>query len=777
MSGAAEQPALPDLREAGIAAAALLLLMLIAFRHAAGGGVLGWEFGDLAASYFHWRQWGFAQIASGRFPFWNPHTFCGAPFAANYETALFYPLNLIYLIVPTIAAINLSYLFHLWFAGFGAWLLARRWLGDPFAAAIPAIVMMFSGPMLGRVFAGHLTIVSAGAWLPWLLLLTELILTHRSWKLVSLFAAAFGLQALAGHPQITYYTTLLIGIYTFLRVCQEKPRRQGIYTIGKVALGGLLGTGLAAVQILLTAAMQAYGSRETMSIEGAGTYSLFPSNFAALLAPRLFGGGAANPELGPYWGPWYSWEIAVYCGVPTVLLAILAIPFLVYREGLRLFRKPIFVYTMLGGICAIIALGAKTPLFTAAYTILPGFDFFRGHSKILLHGSLLLSLIAARGALCLKEISFKQQGILHAALLAASVLILLLVTSESAVQWMIDQYASAGTILEIPAAALTMPDLITIITTSAGSAFLYAFFTLLISLAVLLSAALNTPYRFLPLAIFLAIDTISFNSRFIAYHDPGAAPQIPVLQQHRLWIDDPAISPNRALQTGSLSLTGYEPVYPSGFGRYINAMNGRDYDFYTPLPEPNGVTPHLDAAAARRWEPGKPVGDLIDSPPARFRFLTNWQSAESPRQAWELFREKPGEAVIETSLKPIENAAPSARVAVDVQKQNLTIEIESDSPGMVYIADTWFPGWQATVNGEPAEIYRANVNFRAVYIENAGQSIVEMRYWPEGFTNGLIISLLSLAGIAGLAFIPSPKMPMPVPESSSSDSAPDTPSV
>jgi hypothetical protein len=73
----------------------------------------------------------------------------------------------------------------------------------------------------------------------------------------------------------------------------------------------------------------------------------------------------------------------------------------------------------------------------------------------------------------------------------------------------------------------------------------------------------------------------------------------------------------------------------------------------------------------------------------------------------------------------------------------ITIHATLDAPGYLVLADTWYPGWQATVDGAPAELLRANYAFRAIYLE-AGEHAVEMAYRPLSVLVGAGISLVTL---------------------------------
>jgi len=80
----------------------------------------------------------------------------------------------------------------------------------------------------------------------------------------------------------------------------------------------------------------------------------------------------------------------------------------------------------------------------------------------------------------------------------------------------------------------------------------------------------------------------------------------------------------------------------------------------------------------------------------------------------------------------------------------VTIRATLDEPGYLVLADTYHPGWQATVDGGPVEILRANYAFRAVWLE-AGEHIIEMTYRPSsvfvGGTVSLAVLILLIAGL------------------------------
>ncbi len=80
----------------------------------------------------------------------------------------------------------------------------------------------------------------------------------------------------------------------------------------------------------------------------------------------------------------------------------------------------------------------------------------------------------------------------------------------------------------------------------------------------------------------------------------------------------------------------------------------------------------------------------------------------------------------------------------------VTITVLLERPGWVVLADTYYPGWFAYLDGRPAPLLRANYAFRAVAVE-AGEHVVEFRYAPRSFQSGVWISLTSGLICLGLA--------------------------
>ena len=73
----------------------------------------------------------------------------------------------------------------------------------------------------------------------------------------------------------------------------------------------------------------------------------------------------------------------------------------------------------------------------------------------------------------------------------------------------------------------------------------------------------------------------------------------------------------------------------------------------------------------------------------------------------------------------------------------VTISVNAPRMGWLYLADTDYPGWKATLDGESVPIYRANLMFRAVQVD-AGLHEVVFSYEPAWAASALLITVVSL---------------------------------
>jgi hypothetical protein len=97
-------------------------------------------------------------------------------------------------------------------------------------------------------------------------------------------------------------------------------------------------------------------------------------------------------------------------------------------------------------------------------------------------------------------------------------------------------------------------------------------------------------------------------------------------------------------------------------------------------------------------------------------------------------------------------AAPGLVPAVHVTRDDpewIEVETSDTQAGWVVVADAFFPGWEATVDGAASRVLRANHGLRAVAVPG-GRSRVVMRYRPMTFRFGLFAAGTAVLVLAAL---------------------------
>jgi len=82
---------------------------------------------------------------------------------------------------------------------------------------------------------------------------------------------------------------------------------------------------------------------------------------------------------------------------------------------------------------------------------------------------------------------------------------------------------------------------------------------------------------------------------------------------------------------------------------------------------------------------------------------------------------------------------------VDFARQNAEIQIRSQTPCLLTVAQAYYHQWRAQVDDRPVRVWRANYAFQALEVP-AGQHSVKLSYEDRSFQTGAIISILAIVG-------------------------------
>ena len=534
-----------------------------------------------------------------------------------------------------------------------------------------------------------------------------------------LLALVCTLQDLSGHVQIAYYSSL---VYLAWFAGQLGSRRLHLapWFLGSLALGHLGG----AAQLLPTWELVSLSERAGgASFLFASDYAYDPINWQSFFVPY------ANGDAGSftYSGQGIFWESYGYVGVATLGLAAWALV-----TGWR--QRTVLLLGLAALLAYLMVLGAATPFFRVAFAI-PGMSYFRFPTRFLLVVDLALCLLAALGATRLLADLRRRQG--ERVSLALGVLLALVVAADLYhFQPRQNAIVDLATWREPPAVLEHLP--------TGGE-----------------------PFRvFSPLAA---------RAHTNAYRRANGwqGDLSPYVAQREL------LQPNGNVLHDLQTPDGYNPITP----HYVVEMWG---DMQRPglvqasfgLAEQGLATPGLVLSPAFHtlmslhnvryllcaWPIATAgplayrgrVGNvhLYENPDALPRAFVVGHAEVIPEAEASLAYlasarfEPRREAVVATPPEPAprgDHRSSRARI-IEYTAGRVAVEVEAMTNGLLVLADTWYPGWEARVDGTPTPVLRANHTLRAVSVPGGRHEVV-FEFRPKSVALGAALSGLGLSGI------------------------------
>jgi hypothetical protein len=755
-----------------------------------GKKVLYW--GVYLLQFYPWRQLAVEQIRAGHWPLWNPYLGAGTPLAANLQSAVFYPPNLLFLLMPVEQAFAWELGLHVVLAGLCAYCLGRTLGLSSFGALISGLAYAGGGYIVAHwVFP---SMVYAAAWLPLMLALTEKTVRRARRNTqhpgsavgplalgIGSLALAIALQLLAGHAQTSFYSAVIVACFALVRLLQrgqgsraEHIRGQAVAAVS-LLLAALWGLALAAIQLLPTAELVAHSQRPgaLTDLRFAFELSFWPWRIIGLLAPDFFG----NPARDGYWAFGTYWEEAAFVGVLPLILAALALAS--WWRGRRgrtrgtIPSKPsswVPFFFLLALLSLVLALGNHTPLYPLLFRYVPGLGLFQAPARLMIGYALGVAILAGIGAETLRLSPGTRTALRILTLLGLGT-------------------ATAGAF-----ARLALPD----IRTSFGSSAFRLGATLAFAAGLLLLRGRWLQGRRWEALVagFIAVDLMAFGWGLAPGTDP-AVYHTPVATAEFL----------QAQPSGRIHLA--KPYAEQVYDQYVSlsSFGSTDPDYLQGLRE--SLHPNLNAVhhlpGTGNYDPltvawYRDLADLLEGDPEEHlnpeqvrrlvnlfsvRYIVTEEGLDLPLiydggpqiyydcqalpEAFVVERTRVIEdeaARLETLLDPAFHphtevllsrapAVPLPEPAVDTGEarpsqpdlivlrrdpNRIMILADMTQPGYLVLTDIYYPGWQATVDGEPTEILLANHAFRAVGL-GAGDHTVIFEYTPLSFRIGAWLTM------------------------------------
>ena len=700
-------------------------------------GVLFWRGGaysDLLIS--HWPNAAFVRhslVEWGQVPLWNPMILSGAPFAADPLSGLYYPPNWLAFAIAPGAAFNLLAWLHIAWAGLGTWKLSRA-LG---VASGPAILagLAFAGmpKLIGHIGLGHVSLVFAVCWTPWVLLAFDRAVKRMDGKrLASAALAGASLGAIFLIDPRGYLPMALLSVaYVVWRVAHshkdtkgETPGDRGP-AASSMSEGDFSGDGggaesdhvldkdssgvgpswrkaasslvVAGLMSLAIAAILAVPLGEFVSLSTRANLSLAESAALSLPVSHLLN------ALAPEYAGWPEWQI--YAGVVVLFLALTA---LVGRAHGRWFWAGII------GFSIILALGDLTPLYGLMSTIVPGFRQLRVPPRSLFVSSFALAILAGAGLdqLLKGNLQIKQVRLIGAALAGVTLALALWF-------WLHDQ-----AVLQLAASVVSAA---------------------LIGLSVLwagISVRKRSRVTIFGWCLLIALDLSLINQTTLEMRPIPVAGNVQAqIEVDNLRVFSPSYSlPQHAAASAGLELAdGINPLQLAAYWEYMSRATGFDGGEYSVT-----LPPFSEGGPQAEWgfnPDATLLGNLSVS-----QVVSAYSIADN-----ELEFEK-----MEDGLYIYDNPQVRPRAWIEggepVQIQEHSpnrLVMRASGPGLLVSSEIAYPGWEVEVDGIPASLETYEGLLRAVQL-SPGEHEVEFTFRSWSLRAGALITLLSLISLASL---------------------------
>ncbi|MBM3319372.1 MAG: YfhO family protein [Candidatus Eisenbacteria bacterium] len=709
---------------------------------------------DTPLAYFPRRVFATERMRAGDLPLWDPFTFTGQPFLANYQSALFYPINLLLYAVEPMRATGWHLLIHFVLAGFFFYRCARSFGLAPGPSAAGALLFELNPFFLTRI--GHPTFVATAAWLPLAILAARRLARAPTAGNAAFLAGSLALAAFAGFPQTLVHIAYAVGFCMLLALAMD-PEVRKTRAAFVFAGSALLAAGIAAVQILPTAELLRLSTRDALDLPTFLSGTHHPAMLVKTVVPDFFG----NPMRENLWSTLFQSGNGLFRqNYVSTLNYFGVLPLAIGLYGLAAGRSRLF---LLGLFLFPLLVLWGTPFAEAAFH-LPGFRFSRPDRLILLP----LFANALAFAFGLERLNRRPRAVSSGVCAVLGLFLLLggaaALFRDPLVRFFLDGRALvAGGIAELPAGPVSLDSL-------AGTVLVSALTTVLlaaVSLVLLFARPRVGARGFLAGVLLLAGgDLLLFHSRFHLDLPPEIlfreTPEIARIREElgahgRIARFGPGatdlLPPATASLYGIHDVGGINAINLERYRRFLELIEPGLYGYrrYRPFHRPESLSsPLLRLLGARVYgvdTEGRVLPMTVGEPLPRASLHHTWETLPE-KKILERLRspsfDPAGTVYLEEPAPTPPGVSGGGSASIELyEPDRVVVRTESGADSFLLLADAWFPGWTASVDGAPAKIYRADYAFRGVHLP-AGGHVVDFRYRPASFRVGGIVSLLSL---------------------------------
>ncbi|MCP4363655.1 MAG: YfhO family protein [Chloroflexi bacterium] len=699
-------------------------------------------------------------LAQNEFPLWNPYFGAGSPQLSKIQVGLLYPPTAILRIfLPIVSMFNWDAILHIYLAGLGMYWLLRDLHVKRFIAFVCALAFMFSGAIMPRVFAGHVSVIHSFIWISWLLLAYRHLLRKQSWGNILLTVLFTSFVILGGHPQISAAVLFVPFSYFFFAYLpqqwRDKDWQMALKGFLSSAIVAILTAGLLAVQLIPFIDWLGQTSRgQGNAISTLKFMTRHSINLEHLVTPFLpyiwFDPGSIYSV--NLTGNSHFWEISSF--VTVTLLALLLTGLALAKNK----KKPLALYFAgLALLGLVISMGRLNLIYQLLFDLAP---IFRGPGRMMVLWTFSVTVLAGIYGDEVVEIVTQPEKRFHLRNAAYVLMGLFMFGFILLALWFV---MGTAVVTILPNPDKTDPNLIYY--TIQRSLFTFTITIALIA-ALFWIGQQETVHivRWQGLLFFIVLAEMLV---FV----------IPIIKRYPATIlyrsDHPYAQ--LSLDIGQVRF----PVYREP-GNYLlpslnHVLNGEEYFALEKLVEAGEQGEYLlGAGYIAETEPmAEPELKLIQQTDSTYLYehvdnLPRVYAAMAVKrvntheealaavtaptfgpftQAFVTILES-DEPVADEVRLPTQAAEPSVFTAeyLTYSTNSLIAQVTTDHPGIVIFSEMYYPGWEATVDGEPATIWRTNYAFRGVIV-NEGSHIIQMDFKPCVFEVGLTLTIITMVCI------------------------------
>ncbi len=710
------------------------------------------QYGDVTHQIYPWKTFAIETLKQGQIPLWNPYSFSGHPFLADIQAGVFQPLNLLFLIFSQPVGWAISVVFQPLLALIGTYLYTRK-IGLKKTSAIFSGVA-YSFCLFMSTFLEYNTIGHILAYLPTSLYSIELLVKRVSILGIVLFSSSIALAIFAGHIQLAGFNLIFIFFYILFKLKDlEKRIKKAILFL--ILL--IFSIGTTALQLLPT-------------IELIGLSARIPQNYTFLIEKLLIQPFQTIVFLSPdFFGNPVTKNYMVQDSYPGNSLYIGIAPLILAFVGMYYFKKNKFVSFFTLSVFTMLLLFFRTPISELFYKLnIPFFSTGSPTNAIYLL-SFSLSVLAGFGIENLERKHLKK----------------ILIISFLFVAFILGNIFLLKDIANLRNAFLSL-FLLLVIAVVFLSGYVKRFKGKIISPALIIITVIELFFFFQKFNPFVAKNLIFPETKIFSFIKQN-------IGIDRLWgYPSASIEPNFTTQFKIQSPEGTDPLYPKWYGEFIQSadMGKLGRGFTNQTRSDAIISPRLDKEPRENLnrsrllemlgtrfilDKQKSGTSLKDFPVDRYSITYQddiWRIFEDNKTAQRAFFAKrvifysgkddfekkffnpnfdpTSEILLEdgsiSNLQIDGTENPAVIELISYLPNKVTFSTNSTGNQILFLSDTYYPGWQADIDGIKTDIVKANYAFRAIAVPK-GSHTINFIYLPFSFTSGVYLSLTSLAVI------------------------------